>query len=144
MQEIYLNGTLSLDEQDQTRMNYIITSLENGKQTSITDIFDTIYNGKNTINKLVRVSGRIYNNHTLPFNGFQTLHISKDKYGTYSYHIGNFAIENQLYELLEKNIEIVIEDYTDATKDMFAELVDNDDTTGSTMEDINNDAEKIS
>lgn len=125
----YLNGKLSLDENDIDRMNYIVTDLSTGEQQSITDILDTIYNGTNTINKLVRVAGRIYNSsHT--FNGFETLHISKDKSGTYSYFVGNFPIENQLYELAENNsnVEIVIEDYTDATKFMI--------TTGTT-EDTN-------
>lgn len=126
-----LSGTISLDENDLNRMNYIITSLSDGKQTSITDLLDTIYNSKNTINKLVRVTGRLYNNHTLPFNGFQSLHISKDKYNTMSYHIGNFAFENQLFELIGTNIELLIEDYTDST-------------TGSTTEDLHHDNTKVS
>jgi len=128
----YLNGTISLDETDQSRMNYIITSLENGIQISITDILDKIYKSKNTIKKLIRVSGRIYNNHTLPFNGFESLHISKDKYGTYSYHIGNFPIENQLYELIGKNVELIIEDYTDATANTEG-MTQHEDTKNSKM-----------
>ena len=109
----YLNGEISLDENDQTRMNYLVKDLTDGTTKSITDILDTIYNGKNTINKLVRVVGRIYESgHT--FNGFESLHISKDKYGTYSYFVGSFPMENQLYELSCNNskIELILEDYT--------------------------------
>ncbi|OHD25751.1 MAG: hypothetical protein A2086_14185 [Spirochaetes bacterium GWD1_27_9] len=115
MQTIYLNGSISLDEQDQSRMNYIITSLVDGVEISITDILDTIYNSKNTINKLIRVMGRIYHSqHT--FFGFETLHITKDKTGVYGYHIGNFQLERQLYELAEigEEVEIILEDYTNS------------------------------
>lgn len=130
MQTIYMNGTVSLDESDLNRMNYIITSLADKTQTSITDILDTIYNSENTISKLVRVCGRIYDtNHT--FNGFESLHISKDKYKTLSYHIGSFPIENQLYELIGCNVEILIEDYTDSIGKFIT-------TTGVT-EDITHD-----
>jgi hypothetical protein len=111
----YLNGEISLDDNDQSRMNYLIEDLSTKEKTSITDILDGIYNGNNTIKKLVRVSGRLYNSHALPFNGFESLHISKDKYGTYSYHVGNFPIENQLYEMIGKCCELVIEDYTDVS-----------------------------
>jgi len=119
MKNHYLNGEIFLDENDQSRMNYLIKDEITGKQISVTDILDTIYNSKNTINKLVRVMGRIYESgHT--FFGFESLHISKDKTGIYSYHIGNFQIELQLYELACNNskVELVIEDYTDATATM--------------------------
>ena len=124
MQTIYLNGSLSLDEQDQSRMNYIITDAL-GKQTSITDILDTIYNSKNSIKKLVRVMGRIYNsNHT--FFGFESLHIAKDRTGVLGYHIGNFQLEKQLFELacINSKIELVLEDYTDS----IGEFIDTDTT----------------
>ena len=132
----YLNGKLSLDEQDLDRMNYIVTDLSTGEQQSITNILDTIYNGTNTINKLVRVAGRIYNSNHI-FNGFETLHISKDKSRTYSYHVGSFPLEMQLFELAENNsmLELVIEDYTDATKFM---------TTTGTTEDTQHDTRKKS
>lgn len=136
MQTIYRNGSLSLDEQDQSRMNYIITDAL-GKQTSITDILDTIYNSNNSIKKLVRVMGKIYDsNHT--FCGFESLHITKDKYGTYSYHIGNFPIDIQLFELACDNskIELLLEDYTDS----ISEFIDDMDTTEDLSDDTTNKA----
>jgi hypothetical protein len=127
MQKIYLNGSLSLDESDMDRMNYIIKDVETGKQTSITDILDTIYNSSNTINKLVRVLGRIYNNnHT--FGGFNSLHIAKDRDGVYSYHIGSFPIWKQLFELAanNSNVEILLEDYTNSITQFITDTEDTD------------------
>ena len=103
MQKHYFNGEISLDENDLSRMNYIIT-----------DILDTIYNSKNTIKKLIRVAIRVYNSNET-FHGFESLHISKDKYKTYSYHVGSFAIENTLYSLIGSKVEIVVEDYNNST-----------------------------
>ena len=110
----YLNGEISLDENDLSRMNYIITCPIDGTQNSITDILDTIYNSKNTIKKLIRVAGRVYNSNET-FHGFESLHISKDKYKTYSYYVGSFAFENTLYNLIGSKVEIVIEDYNNST-----------------------------
>jgi len=114
MQNHYLNGEISLDENDLQRMNYIVTDLHSQEKKSITDILDTIYNSTNTINKLIRVAGREYNTNET-FHGFESLHISKDKYKTYSYHVGSFAFENTLYDLIGKCAEIIIEDYTNST-----------------------------
>lgn len=133
----YLNGILTLDEQDQSRMNYVITNLSDGIQQSITDILDTIYNSSNTINKLVRVFGRIYNsNHT--FTGFNSLYITKDNTGVLGYHIGNFQLERQLYELVGEKIELLLEDYTESTKDLFVDI-DTTPTIQYTTEDITYD-----
>jgi len=116
MQTIYFNGKISLDESDLSRMNYLVEDLTDHTQKSITDILDTIYNSKDTVKKLIRVSGRIYNSNHI-FNGFESLHISKDKYNTYSYHVGNFPLENQLFEIVGQCCELVLEDYTDSTSD---------------------------
>jgi len=117
MTEHCFNGLLTLDENDLNRMNYIVTNLADSTHKSITDVLDRIYNSKNTINKLIRVVLKPYNSNDI-FNAFQSLQITKDKFGTYSYHVGNFAIENALYNLIGTNIELTIEDYTDSTRNM--------------------------
>jgi hypothetical protein len=112
MKELYLKGTITLDEQDQSRMNYILTSCQ-GEQTSITDLLDTIYNSKNCIKKLVRVVGKICcNGHN--FHCFEGLHIQNNKKGISGYFVGNFPVGDQLFELVGEECEIYIEDYTDS------------------------------
>lgn len=125
MKTLYLKGIVSLDKNDLSRMNYIITNEKSNIQTSITDILDTIYNSTNSIKKLIRVAGKICcNGHT--FHCFEGLHIQKETKHIESYFVGNFPLEKQLYELAEfgEEVEIIIEDYTnsigefiDATED---------------------------
>ena len=125
MQSLYLKGLVALDENNQTKMNYIITNEKTNKQTSLTDILDTIYNSTNSIKKLIRVAGKICcNGHS--FHCFEGLHIQKETKYINSYFVGNFPLEKQLYQLAEfgEEVEIIIEDYTnsigefiDATED---------------------------
>lgn len=130
MKEIYLKGTITLDEQDQSRINYILTDYQ-GNKTSITDLFDIIYYSKNCIKKLVRIAGKICTkSHT--FHCFEGLHIQKDKQGILGYHIGNFPINSQLFELVDEEVEIYLEDYTDSISEFImdtTEEVDHDRIT---------------
>jgi hypothetical protein len=115
MQEHYFNGSLILDENDQSRMNYIVKPLADNSQQSITDLLDGIYNSNNTISKLMRIVIKPFNSNKV-YTVFQSLCIKKDmKYGTYSYHVGDSPLENKLFELVGSNIEVWIEDYTDST-----------------------------
>ncbi|HEY8888920.1 MAG TPA: hypothetical protein VIM70_01490 [Clostridium sp.] len=118
MRTIYFNGKLELED-NQDKMNYIITDLVDHTQKSITDILDTIYNSNNTISKLVRVSGRIYNNQHL-LTGMGSLFMAKDKFGVMSYHIGSMPLELQLSQLTSQSLELVIEDYTDSVSEVEA------------------------
>jgi hypothetical protein len=115
MREYYFNGLLMLDENDQSRMNYIVIDLADSSQKSVTDVLDKIYNSNNTISKLIRVIIKPFNSSDL-YGGFESLCIKKDRYGTYSYHVGDFALENRLFKLTESNIEMWVEDYTDTTE----------------------------
>jgi len=126
MKTHYLNGKLSLSElpSDKNRMNYIITDLHSQEQKSITDILEEIFDRENSVSKLVRVIGRIYdNNHT--FNGMGNLHMCHDKSHIEGYCIGSMQFELQLFELVDRNVEIILEDYN--TNFVIAEdLVSND------------------
>jgi len=117
MQTIYFNGKLSLSDtpSDKNRSNYIVTDLSTQEQKSITDVLDTIY--KSTVcNKLVRIALRIFdNNHII--NKMGSLMIARDKFHVESYHINSLPFCLQLDELCGRNIELVLEDYTDSTSD---------------------------
>lgn len=115
MREHYFNGKLILDEQDQSRMNYIVKPLADNSQQSITDLLDRIYNSSNTISKLIRVVIKPFNSNKV-YTAFQSLCIKKDmKYRTLSYHVGDFPLENKLFELVGSNVEVWVDDYTDST-----------------------------
>jgi hypothetical protein len=145
MQKIILSGELILDENDLERMNYIVNDAITGKLVSITDILDTINNSTNSIDKLVRIYGRVYDSDET-FYGFGKLindHIDsiKDKCKIKGYYLCNcnFAVERKLYELTEQNnkVEITIEDYSDSIS---AFIVDDD--TGGNLEDNSYDTSK--
>jgi hypothetical protein len=116
-------------------MNYLVKDLATKKETSVTDILDTIDNSE-SIDKLVRIFGRVYESGET-FYGFGKLinhHIDsiKDKCKIEGYYLCNcnFAVERKLYELSENNsnVEIVLEDYSDS----IGEYINNgDDDTGS-------------
>ena len=139
MQQILLNGKIYLDENDQSRMNYIIDESNLNyyhKKTSLTDILDTIHNSKNAIKKLIRVVGKVYNNNNQTiesFHCFEGLYIKEEKKYIKSYYVGNFALEQKLYKWAENNVnlEILIEDYTNS----IGEFINNSGTT----EDIYHD-----
>lgn len=125
MQQVKLTGTVILSETPLTnnRPNYIIKSLIDQTQTSITKILDTIFKSKNTIDKIVEVKGVMFNTgHN--FKGFGKLIIGREDYKTKvdAYFIGEFPIERQLFELLDTNIELTLIDYTDSIGEfMFTE-----------------------
>jgi len=127
MQQILLNGKIYLDENDQSRMNYIIDESNLNyyhKKTSITDILDTIHNSKNAIKKLIRVVGKVYsdninnNNDVISesFHCFEGLYIKEETKYIKSYYVGNYPLEQKLYKWAENNanLEILIQDYTDS------------------------------
>ena len=141
MQQILLNGKIYLDENDQSRMNYIIQNTESLKQTSLTDILDTIHNSKNAIKKLIRVVGKVYsgnsnNNENViceSFHCFEGLYIKEETKYIKSYYVGNFPLEQKLYKWAENNVnlEILIQDYTNS----IGEFINNSGAT----EDIYHD-----
>ena len=114
MQEHYFNGLLILDEQDQSRMNYIVTDLADNSKQSITDLLDRIYNSTNTISKLMRIVIKPYNSNNL-YGAFQSLCIKKDIHGIIGYFVGELALDNKLFELVGSNVEVWVDDYTDST-----------------------------
>jgi len=126
MKTAYFNGELSISDQDESRINYIVTDLVTKKEKSISDVLNTIYKS-NVINKLVRVALRIYdNNHVI--NKMGSLLIAKDKFHVNSYHINSLPFELQLDELTGCKIEMYLEDYTDSISEDIA-----DDTTIKAM-----------
>jgi len=137
MQQILLNGKIYLDENDQSRMNYIIQNTEShinlnsiNKQTSLTDILNTIHNSKNAIKKLIRVAGKVYSNNNQvieSFHCFEGLYIKEETKYIKSYYVGNYSLEQKLYEWSEKGstLEILIEDYTNS----IGEFINNSCTT---------------
>jgi len=134
MQQILLNGKIYLDENDQSRMNYIIDESNLNyyhKKTSLTDILDTIHNSKNAIKKLIRVVGKVYsgnNNQVIEsFHCFEGLYIKEETKYIKSYYVGNFPLEQKLYEWSDDNVnlEILIQDYTNS----IGEFINNSCTT---------------
>ena len=112
MKSYYLNGLLTLNEKNTSKMDYIITDKTTQEQTSITSILEEIFNRDSSVSKLIRVVGRIYNS-TTTFNGMGNLHMCRDKsHKVEGYCIGSFQIENILFENVGSEIEVVIEDYT--------------------------------
>ena len=115
---ILFDGVIQLDDSG-NKINYLITNKnKNNNSKNITKILDTIYNSKNTIDKLIRVHGLVCENNDT-FNGFAKLHIKKDIFGIEGYHVGNFALDLKLDLLVGKEVKILLEDYTNslATED---------------------------
>ena len=120
MQKLILNGTISLSEissisNKPNKPNYIITSLINNKPQSITQILDTIFSSKNTIDKLIEVKLVEYITGK-EHKGFGKLIIGRENYNTKveSYFVGNFSLEKTLFELLDTNVELTIVDLTNS------------------------------
>jgi len=108
---ILFDGVIQLDDSE-NKVNYLIVD-KNNNSKNITKILDTIYNSKNTIDKLIRVHGLVCENNDT-FNGFAKLHIKKDIFGIEGYHVGNFALDLQLDLLVGKEVKILLEDYTNS------------------------------
>ena len=120
MQQLILNGTISLSEipsisNKQNKPNYIITSLIDNSIKSVTQILDTIFSSKNTIDKLMEVKLVEYITGK-EHKGFGKLIIGRESYNTKveSYFVGNFSLEKTLFELLDTNVELTLIDLTDS------------------------------
>jgi len=120
MQKLILNGTISLSEissisNKQNKPNYIITSLIDNSTKSVTQILDTIFYSKNTIDKLIEVKLVEYITGK-EHKGFGKLIIGRESYNTKveSYFVGSFSLEKTLFELLDTNVELTLIDLTDS------------------------------
>jgi len=146
MQKLILNGTISLSETLtlQNKPNYIITSLINNKQQSVTQILDTIFSSKNTVDKLMEVKLVEYITGK-EHKGFGKLIIGRESYNTKveSYFVGEFQLEKKLFELLDTNVELTILDLTDSIGEYISDnnIEDYNNSTG-TSEDMHNDKVK--
>ena len=124
MKSYYLNGLLTLNENNLSKMDYIIKDKITQEQTSITSILEEIFNRYSSISKLVRVVGRVYNS-TESFNGMGNLHMCRDKsHKVEGYCIGSMQLENWLFKNVDNELELVIEDYT--SFEIAEELMSND------------------
>lgn len=128
MQKITLNGTLSISDTPSilNHMNYIITNLVDKKDTSITNILDTIFKSSNSIDKIVEIFGVIYiTGHN--FSGFGKLVFGKEdfKAKVNEYFVNGFPLDRQLFELIDQNVQLTISDYTDS----IGEFINTMDTT---------------
>jgi len=125
MKSYYLNGQLTLNENNSSKMDYIITDKTSQEQTSITNILEEIFNRDSSVSKLIRVVGRVYNS-TITFNGMGNLHMCRDKsHKVEGYCIGSFQLENELFKNVDNELELVIEDYT--SFEIAEELIKNED-----------------
>jgi len=124
MKSYYLNGLLTLNEKNTSKMDYIITDKTTQEQTSITSILEEIFNRDSSVSKLIRVVGRVYNS-TSTFNGMGNLHMCRDKsHKVEGYCIGSFQLENELFKNVDNELELVLEDYT--IFEVTEELLSND------------------
>ena len=124
MKSYYLNGKLIINENNSSKMDYIITAKTSEEQTSITSILEEIFNRDSSISKLVRVVGRVYNS-TDTFNGMGNLHMCRDKsHKIEGYCIGSMQLENWLFKNVDNFCELVVEDYT--SFEIAEELMSND------------------
>ena len=131
MQKLILNGTISLSEipsisNKQNKPNYIITSLIDNSTKSVTQILDTIFTSKNTIDKLIEVKLVEYITGK-EHKGFGKLIIGRESYNTKieSYFVGNFSLEKTLFELLDTNVELTLIDLTGS----ICEFLDSEEMT---------------
>ena len=125
MKSYYLNGLLTLNENNSSKMDYIITDKTSQEQTSITSILEEIFNRDSSVSKLIRVVGRVYNS-TTTFNGMGNLHMCRDKsHKVEGYCIGSFQLENELFKNVGNILELVLEDYTGFK--IAEELIHNED-----------------
>jgi len=124
MKSYYLNGLLTLNENNLSKMDYIITDKITQEQTSITSILEEIFNRDSSVSKLIRVVGRVYNS-TTTFNGMGNLHMCRDKsHKVEGYCIGSMQLENWLFKNVDNFCELVLEDYT--SFEIAEELMSND------------------
>ena len=124
MRKYHFQGKLTISDipSINNRINYIITSSSDNSGTSLTNILDNIFNGKNINNKLVRVLGRANN---IEFNGMGCLHMCRtNEQKVEGYCVGSMQLESKLFGLVGEFVEIYLEDYTDFK--ISEELIHND------------------
>ena len=112
MRTYNFQGKLSISDPPSinNKVNYIITNSEIKEETSLTNLLDNIFNGKNINNKLVRVLGRANN---IDFNGMGCLHMCRsNEQKVEGYCVGSMQLENWLFKNVGNFIEIYLEDYT--------------------------------
>ena len=125
MRKYHFQGKLTISDipSINNRINYIITSSSDNSGTSLTNILDNIFNGKNINNKLVRVLGRANN---IEFNGMGCLHMCRtNEQKVEGYCVGSMQLESKLFGLVGELVEIYLEDYTDFK--ILEELIHNED-----------------
>ena len=125
MRKYHFQGKLTISDipSINNRINYIITSSSDNSGTSLTNILDNIFNGKNINNKLVRVLGRANN---IEFNGMGCLHMCRtNEQKVEGYCVGSMQLESKLFGLVGEFVEIYLEDYTDFK--ISEELIHNED-----------------
>ena len=113
MKTYYFNGKLILDETNK-KMNYIIEDKLTKEQLSLTNILDNIFNSSKFDNKLVRVLGRVYNHNSIKdLNGMGNLLMCRSNSSRVEgYCIGSLQFENKLFDAVNFDVEIYLEDYT--------------------------------
>jgi len=112
MKTYHFQGQLSISEINSinNKINYIITNPNTQEETSLTNILDNIFNGKNINNKLVRVLGRANN---IEFNGMGCLHMCRSNgQKVEGYCVGSMQLESKLFENVGNELELYMEDYT--------------------------------
>jgi len=128
MKTYHLQGQLSISDTNSinNKINYIVTSSSDNSQTSLTNILDNIFNGKNINNKLVRVLGRV---NDIEFHGMGCLHMCRsNEQKVEGYCVGSMQLESKLFENVGNQIEILLEDYTNF---VFSEVVINNEDAKS-------------
>ena len=128
MKTYHLQGQLSISDTNSinNKINYIVTSSSDNSQTSLTNILDNIFNGKNINNKLVRVLGRV---NDIEFHGMGCLHMCRsNEQKVEGYCVGSMQLESKLFENVGEFVEIYLEDYTNF---VFSEVVINNEDAKS-------------
>ena len=115
MKQHYFNGKVILDENDTSKMNYIIEDNSTKEQTSITEILDNIFNSTKFNKKLVRILGRVHNHNSIKdLNGMGNLLRCRSNYSCIEgYCIGSLQLDLRLFDLVGFEVEVILEDYTD-------------------------------
>ena len=109
MKTYYFNDKLILDETNK-KMNYIVEDKLTKEQISLTNILDNIFNSSKFNNKLVRVLGRVYNHDSI--KDLNNLFSSCNSSHVEGYCIGSLQLENKLFDAVNFDVEIYLEDYT--------------------------------
>ena len=128
MQKLTLEGKISISDTPSllNHMNIIITNLVDKTETSLTNILDTIFKSKNSIDKLVEIYCMIYiTGHN--FRSFGKLVFGKEDYKAKvnEYFVGGFPLDRGILELVGQNIRLTLNDYTDSIGEFITDIVAN-------------------